>query len=194
MVNWFKAESFPKRYWLGPKSQREVGPERGRLHCHHRNDFCIKKGSDDESHFNASLIEKDKVHRPQLLKRKESRSGIEPMSSCLPAKRFTARPPKWLSVCCFIQLPHELLVSLHRFQHHQSLIYYFVKIHARKSYTPARTMNRTPHDSFFHQLRKLLPNLDTIQCNIIERQHTRELISARKTSHKHNNKDRNCPR
>ena len=58
------------------------------------------------------------------------------------------------------------------------------KIHARKSYTPARTMNRTSHDSFCHQLRQLLPNLDTIQCNIIERQHTRELISARKASHK----------
>ena len=25
------------------------------LHCHHQNDSCIKKGS-DESHFNASLI------------------------------------------------------------------------------------------------------------------------------------------
>ena len=24
------------------------------LHCHHRNDFCIKMGS-DESHFNVSL-------------------------------------------------------------------------------------------------------------------------------------------
>ena len=32
------------------------------LHCHHRNDSCIKMGS-DESHFNASLIVRDKVTR-----------------------------------------------------------------------------------------------------------------------------------
>ena len=30
------------------------------LHCHHLSDFCIKVGS-DESHFNGSLIVKDKV-------------------------------------------------------------------------------------------------------------------------------------
>ena len=29
------------------------------LHCHHQNDFCIKVGS-DESHFNVSLIVRDK--------------------------------------------------------------------------------------------------------------------------------------
>ena len=32
------------------------------LHCHHQNDFCVKMGS-DESHFNDSLIVKDKVTR-----------------------------------------------------------------------------------------------------------------------------------
>ena len=32
------------------------------LHCHHQNDFCIKMGS-DESHFNVSLIVRDKVAR-----------------------------------------------------------------------------------------------------------------------------------
>ena len=36
----------------------EVGGEREiiylSLHCHHRNDFCIKVGS-DESHFNVSF-------------------------------------------------------------------------------------------------------------------------------------------
>ena len=31
-------------------------------HCHHQNDSCIKMGS-DESHFNISLIVKDKVTR-----------------------------------------------------------------------------------------------------------------------------------
>ena len=58
------------------------------LHCHHQNDSCIKMGS-DESHFNVSLIERvsklqDCVHKPQLLMRKEGRSGIEPRS-CLQA-------------------------------------------------------------------------------------------------------------
>ena len=32
------------------------------LHCHHQNDSCIKMGSDG-SHFNVSLIVKDKVTR-----------------------------------------------------------------------------------------------------------------------------------
>ena len=32
------------------------------LHCHHQNDFCVKMGS-DESHFNVSLIVRDKVTR-----------------------------------------------------------------------------------------------------------------------------------
>ena len=41
------------------------------LHCHHQNDSCIKMGS-DESHFNVSLIVRDKdtknsAHKPQLL-------------------------------------------------------------------------------------------------------------------------------
>ena len=37
------------------------------LHCHHQNDSCIKMGS-DESHFNVSLIVRDKVtrQRPQI--------------------------------------------------------------------------------------------------------------------------------
>ena len=32
------------------------------LHCHHQNDSCIQMGS-DESHFNVSLIVRDKVTR-----------------------------------------------------------------------------------------------------------------------------------
>ena len=32
------------------------------LHCDHRNDSCFKVGS-DESHFNVSLIVRDKVTR-----------------------------------------------------------------------------------------------------------------------------------
>ena len=59
------------------------------IHCHHQNNTCIKIGS-DESHFNVSLTvrdvkSQDSVHRPQPLKRKESRSGFEPRSLCLPA-------------------------------------------------------------------------------------------------------------
>ena len=42
------------------------GGGRGRetlsLHCHHQNDSCIKMSS-DESHFNVSLIARDKVTR-----------------------------------------------------------------------------------------------------------------------------------
>ena len=52
--------------------------------CHHQNDPYIKMGR-DESHFNVLLIMRDKVHRPQFLRRKESRSGFEPRSFCLPA-------------------------------------------------------------------------------------------------------------
>ena len=57
---------------------------------------CIKVGS-DESHFNVSLIVRDKVTRQfsqttTFLKGKESRSGIEPRSFRLPAYRLTARP------------------------------------------------------------------------------------------------------
>ena len=36
------------------------------LHCHHQNDICIKMGS-DESHFNVSLIVRDKVTRQRPL-------------------------------------------------------------------------------------------------------------------------------
>ena len=58
------------------------------LHCHYQNDSCIKMGS-DESHFNVSVEVMDKVtgQCPQttaVLKRKESRSGIEPRSFRLP--------------------------------------------------------------------------------------------------------------
>ena len=46
--------------------------------------------------LNVSLIVRDKittsVHRPQLLKRKESRSGCEPRPLRLPPKRLAARP------------------------------------------------------------------------------------------------------
>ena len=66
----------------------ERGGGGGEGRSDHQNDSCIKMGS-DESHFkNVSLIVRDKsqesVHKPQhFLKRKESRSGIEPRLFCL---------------------------------------------------------------------------------------------------------------
>ena len=70
------------------------------LHCHHQNESCIKMGS-DESHFNVSLIVRDKVTRqyPQtqtFLKRKESQSRIKPRPFCLPAQCLATRP-NWLT-------------------------------------------------------------------------------------------------
>ena len=70
----------------------EVGEEGGYIylsfHCHYQNDSFIKMGS-DEGRFNVSLIVMDKVTRqcPQtttFLKRKESRSGIDPRPNALP--------------------------------------------------------------------------------------------------------------
>ena len=59
------------------------GRGRGRLmyltlHCNHQNDSCIKTGS-DESRFNILLIVRirGKVTGSRLLKREESRSGID---------------------------------------------------------------------------------------------------------------------
>ena len=59
------------------------------LHCHHQNDSCIKMGS-DESHFNVSVGSDGQSHETVsqttiFLKRKESRSGIEPRSFRLQA-------------------------------------------------------------------------------------------------------------
>ena len=49
------------------------------LHCHHHNDFCIKMGS-DESHFNVSLIVRDKVtdgvHKPQPFSKEKRAEAV----------------------------------------------------------------------------------------------------------------------
>ena len=65
----------------------------------------------DESRFNVSLIVRDKVTRPYtqtttFLKRKESRSGIEPRSFRLPAYRLTARPNR-------LSAKHEIIKSFY---------------------------------------------------------------------------------
>ena len=62
---------------------------RGRVYTYRYTVTTRMKMGSDESHFNVSLIVRDKVTRqcPQtttFVKRKESRSGIEP-KSCLPA-------------------------------------------------------------------------------------------------------------
>ena len=67
--------------WMGGKGEWRWGKRKIiylSLHCHQKNDSCIKTGS-DEIHFNVSLIVRDKVTRqcPQTttyLKRKESGS------------------------------------------------------------------------------------------------------------------------
>ena len=59
-----------KDYWDGKNGGGRGGLRRWgeweilylSLHCHHQNDSCIKMGS-DESHFNVSLIVRDKVTR-----------------------------------------------------------------------------------------------------------------------------------
>ena len=63
---WSDAELCPKKY-IGDRDPRRWG-KRETLHLtlhhhhHHHNDFCIKMVS-DESHFNISLIVRDKVTR-----------------------------------------------------------------------------------------------------------------------------------
>ena len=58
----------------------------------------------DEGHFNVSVIVRDSVQRPQLLMRKESRSGFEPKSFC-----HTARPNT--CVCARVRFLRLLLSS-----------------------------------------------------------------------------------
>ena len=60
---------------------------------------ALRWAATDESHFNISLIARDRptsqdsVHKPQLLKSGENRAGgFEPRSVCLTSLRLTARP------------------------------------------------------------------------------------------------------
>ena len=61
------------------------------LHCHHQNDSCIKMGG-DQSHFNVSLIVRDKVARqsPQTKnfeekgEQKRIRTEVLPLTSLKP--------------------------------------------------------------------------------------------------------------
>ena len=48
----------------------------------------------DRNHYLGGTKSHDSVHKPQLSKRDESRSGIEPRSFCLPTSNFTAWPSR----------------------------------------------------------------------------------------------------
>ena len=103
------------------------------LHCHHQNDSCIKMGS-DESHFNVSLIVRDKVTRqcPEttIFEEKGEPNRFEPRSLCLPALCLTARPNRlttlesvgrkiyiahlpWIEGCYIIYTPEMILIWKH---------------------------------------------------------------------------------
>ena len=82
---------------LGTKIPEGLG--RGRLyltlHCHHHNDCTWRWASMRailmcHSLWGAKLL--DSVHKPQHLKKEESRSGIKIRSFCLPAWHLTTRP------------------------------------------------------------------------------------------------------
>ena len=75
------------------------GWERGRLHptlhCHHHSGSYIKTGSDGSRSkvLTMNKITRLTIHRPQRLKREESRSGIEPSPSAYQHNALiTARP------------------------------------------------------------------------------------------------------
>ena len=62
------------------------------LHCHHQNDSCSKMGS-DESHFNVSLIVRDKVTRQGPQTTTFAEKGGEPKRIRTEAPRLTSLTP-----------------------------------------------------------------------------------------------------
>ena len=75
------------------------------LLCHHQNDFCIKVGS-DESHFNVSLIVRDKVTKqcPQTtafeVKREPKQIRTEvPLLTSLTPYRYTKPAYRFWMTC-----------------------------------------------------------------------------------------------
>ena len=71
----------------------EVGEEGDYIHCHHQNDFCIKICS-DKSHFNVSLIVRDKVtgECPQTTISEEKGEPKRIRTEVLLLTSLTARP------------------------------------------------------------------------------------------------------
>ena len=68
------------------------------LHCHYHNDMTPALNGQQSERFQCFINcegQSHSVHKPQLLKRTESWSGIEPRSFSLPAWHLAARP-NWL--------------------------------------------------------------------------------------------------
>ena len=84
------------------------------LHCHHRNDSCIKMGS-DESHFNVSLIVKDKVTRQCPLTVNPPRSLV--VNS--PTEQYIIKP--FTAPACKISGPKDAGTSLSGRQAHNTV-------------------------------------------------------------------------
>ena len=67
-------------------NKRETIPNaipEGDYTCHNQNDSCVTMGSDEFINYDGQNHKI--VHTPQRLKRKESQSGIETRSLCIPA-------------------------------------------------------------------------------------------------------------
>jgi len=86
------------------------------LQCHHHNDSCIKMGSSDDSHFNVSLIVRDKVTRQCPLtttfEEKGQPNRIRTEVPLLTSLTPFARPnwlPSFTTVCNIISLFYSIL-------------------------------------------------------------------------------------
>ena len=73
------------------------------LHCHHQNDSCIKVGS-DESHFNISLIVRDRVTSqcPQTTTFEEKGEPKRNRAEVLLFTSLTARPNRTIKTPVFL--------------------------------------------------------------------------------------------
>ena len=75
------------------------------LHCHYQNDSCIKMGS-DESHFNVSLIVRDRVTRQYP----QNTTFEEPLPTSLTLYRW-AKPAH---ICPFALSRDELFIIMYQ--------------------------------------------------------------------------------
>ena len=96
------------------------------LHCHHQNDSFIKMGS-GKSHFNVSLIVRDKVTRQCLqittfLKRRESQSGIKLRPFCLLAQTGLLNISKVISYVTLSQVnPQNQSLHKHKIKNNKKM-------------------------------------------------------------------------
>ena len=93
------------------------------LHCHHQNDSCIKMGS-DESHFNVSLIVRDKVTRPcpQTTTFEEKGEPKQHRTEVLPLTNTSLPPYRWAKPAIFLLLLLLLLPFLFEVFSHNYVI------------------------------------------------------------------------